>query len=77
MHIANDLALGDFQGHRLRRKPLFFGLAVYILVMLVTPINAFLTERIFSGFPDWVFLDEATQYETYAKNILLVVFTLP
>jgi membrane protease YdiL (CAAX protease family) len=49
---------------------------VYILMMLVTPISAFLTERFFSGLPDWIFLEEPMQYEAYAKNILVVVFTL-
>jgi len=50
--------------------------AVYLLVMLATPINAFLTESIFSGLPEWFFLDEQTQYEAYAKNVLVIVFAL-
>jgi membrane protease YdiL (CAAX protease family) len=49
---------------------------VYILIMLATPISAFLTESLFSGLPDWIFLEEQTQYEAFAKNILVVVFTL-
>ena len=49
---------------------------VNILMRLVTPISAFLTEGLFSGLPDWIFLEEQTQYEAYAKNILVVVFTL-
>jgi membrane protease YdiL (CAAX protease family) len=49
---------------------------VYVLLMLVTPINNFLTENIFSGLPDWIFLEEQTQYEAYAKNILVLVFAL-
>lgn len=49
---------------------------VYILIMLVAPLSNFLTGSIFSGLPDWMFLDEQTQYQIYAKNVLLVVFTL-
>jgi membrane protease YdiL (CAAX protease family) len=49
---------------------------VYLLVMVATPISAFLTESVFSGLPKWIFLEEQTQYEAYAKNILVVVFTL-
>jgi len=49
---------------------------VYLLIMLATPISTFLTESIFSGLPEWIFLEEQTQYEAYAKNILIVVFTL-
>jgi membrane protease YdiL (CAAX protease family) len=49
---------------------------VYILIMLATPISAFLTESLFSGLPYWIFLEEQTQYEAFAKNILVVVFTL-
>ena len=49
---------------------------VYILMMLLTPLSNFLTENIFSGLPAWIFLEEQTQYETYSKNILVLIFTL-
>ncbi len=49
---------------------------VYILMMLMTPISNFLTESVFSGLPGWMFLDEQTQYEAYARNVLLVAFAL-
>jgi uncharacterized protein len=49
---------------------------LYVLIMLVTPISVFLTENVFSGMPDWIFLDEQSQYEAYATNVLVVVFTL-
>ncbi len=49
---------------------------VFLLITLITPINSFLTERIFSGLPDWMFLDEQSQYEAYAKSVLIVTFTL-
>jgi membrane protease YdiL (CAAX protease family) len=49
---------------------------VYVLMMVVTPISTFLTDNLFSGLPDWVFLEEQTQYETYPKNILVFVFVL-
>ena len=47
---------------------------VYLLIMLVTPINAFLTERLFSGLPKWMFLEEQSQYLAYAKNVLVITF---
>jgi len=50
-------------------------LGVYILMMLVTPISSFLTENIFAGLPDWIFLEEQTQYDAYSKNILVLIFT--
>ena len=49
---------------------------VYILMMLVTPISTFLTESLFSGLPDWIFLEEQTQYEAYTKSVLVVIFSL-
>ena len=49
---------------------------VYVLVMLATPLSAFLAENVFAGLPDWVFLEEQTQYEAYAKNVLVMVFVL-
>lgn len=48
---------------------------VYLLIMLVTPINAFLTERLFSGLPKWMFLEEQSQYLAFARNILAITFT--
>lgn len=48
---------------------------VYLLIMLVTPVNAFLTERLFSGLPKWIFLEEQSQYLAYAKNVLVITFT--
>jgi membrane protease YdiL (CAAX protease family) len=50
--------------------------AVYVLMIAVTPISTILTERVFSGLPDWTFLEERTQYQAYAKNALLVTFAL-
>ena len=49
---------------------------VYVLIMLATPLSNFLTERLFSGLPGWIFLDEQTQYQAYAKGVLLVTFAL-
>ena len=49
---------------------------VYLLVMLAAPVSTFLAESLFSGLPDWLFLEEQTQYEGYAKGILVGVFTL-
>jgi len=48
---------------------------VFLLITLVTPINAFVAERLFSGLPKWMFLQEQSQYLAYAKNVLVLVFT--
>lgn len=48
---------------------------VFLLITLITPINAFLTERLFSGLPKWMFLEEQSQYLAYAKGALVVTFT--
>ncbi|NOH02816.1 MAG: CPBP family intramembrane metalloprotease [Chloroflexi bacterium] len=48
---------------------------VYLLITLITPINTFLTERLFSGLPKWIFLEEQSQYLAYTKNILVITFT--
>jgi len=49
---------------------------MYLLIMFVTPLSAVLAESVFSWLPKWFFLDDAAQYEGYAKNILILVFTL-
>ena len=47
---------------------------VYLLIMLITPVNAFLTEMFFSALPKWMFLEEQSQYLAYTKNVLLITF---
>jgi membrane protease YdiL (CAAX protease family) len=42
--------------------------------MLAIPVTGILSETIFSGLPDWFFLEEQTQYELYPKNLLIGVF---
>jgi len=49
---------------------------VYALMMLVAPLSALLTESVFSWLPDWMFLEEQTQYQAYAKSALLATFAL-
>jgi len=49
-------------------------IGVYLLIMLITPINAFLTESLFSNLPNWMFLEEQSQYMAYAKNVLVITF---
>ena len=49
---------------------------MYLLIMLTTPLNAVLAESAFPWLPKWFTLDDAAQYEGYAKNILVLVFTL-
>ncbi len=48
---------------------------LFLLITLALPINSFVTERLFSGLPDWWFLAEESQYDDYAKNALIIVFT--
>ena len=49
---------------------------VYVLMMGTTPLSNLLTEHVFSWLPDWMFLDEQTQYQAYDKSVLLVTFGL-
>jgi len=49
---------------------------LYLLIMLTAPLSSVLAERAFSWLPQWFFLEDATQYEGYAKNILVLVFAL-
>ena len=48
---------------------------VFLLITLVTPVTDFLTGAVFSGLPDWFFLEEQTQYEAYPRGILIAVFS--
>jgi len=50
--------------------------AVYVLMMLATPLSSVLAESAFSWLPDWMFLEEQTQYQAYARGALLVTFVL-
>jgi len=47
---------------------------VFLLIMLAAPITGFLTQSVFSGLPNWFFLEEQSQYESYSRNVLIVVF---
>jgi membrane protease YdiL (CAAX protease family) len=49
---------------------------VCVLMMVMTPVSNLLAESVFSWLPDWMFLEEQTQYQAYPKTVLLVVFTL-
>lgn len=49
---------------------------IYILVLLVSPISELMMNSLFLWLPEWFFLEEQTQYETYARNTLIVVFAL-
>ena len=50
--------------------------AIYVLMMLTSPLSNFLAESVFSWLPDWMFLEEQTQYYAYGRNALLVTFVL-
>lgn len=49
---------------------------LYLLIMVATPVSAYFKETLFSFLPEWMFLDEQTQYMVYPKNILITVFSL-
>lgn len=49
---------------------------LYLIIMLATPLNSILADTLFSWLPEWIFFDDAAQYEGYAKNILILAFTL-
>jgi membrane protease YdiL (CAAX protease family) len=57
---------------------LFVGafVVVYALTMLVGPLSSVLAESAFSWLPDWMFLEEQTQYQAYGKGALVVTFVL-
>ena len=50
-------------------------LVAYALVTLASPLTGILTEKIFSELPQWIFLDEQSQYQAYTKNVLVAIFT--
>jgi membrane protease YdiL (CAAX protease family) len=58
--------------------PVFVGafVVIYALMMVMTPISSLWTSTLFSWLPDWMFLDEQTQYRAYGKSVLTLVFTL-
>ncbi len=47
----------------------------YLMIMSVTPLTDFLTSRVFSNLPEWIFLDEQSQYQGYTRNVLIAVST--
>ncbi len=58
--------------------PVFLGafVIVYLLIMAVSPLSAYLRTGIFSNLPDWIFLDEQSQYAPYTRSVLIAIFTL-
>lgn len=48
---------------------------LFLLITLLAPITGDLTGTVFSGHPNWFFLDEQKQYESYSKNVLIALFT--
>jgi membrane protease YdiL (CAAX protease family) len=49
---------------------------LYLIIMLSTPLSPILAEAVFPWLPEWFFFDDAAQYEGYAKNTLILIFTL-
>lgn len=48
----------------------------YGLTVLVAPLSTVLQGSLFSWLPNWIVMEEPTQYEAYSKNVLLLTFTL-
>ena len=49
---------------------------LYLLIVLSTPVNTLIAEKLFSWAPHWLFLDDAALYAGYEKRALVLVFTL-
>lgn len=49
---------------------------LYLLMMLINPLSARMGVTLFSWLPEWLSFEDATQYDGYPKNILVIVFTL-
>jgi len=49
-------------------------LTAFFLISLANPVTEFLKVQVFSGLPQWMFLDEQSQYQIYAKGVLIAIF---
>jgi membrane protease YdiL (CAAX protease family) len=49
---------------------------VYVVMTVTTPPSDLLRENVFCWLPDWIFLEEQTQYQDYPESVLLVTLTL-
>ena len=47
---------------------------VFLLITATMPINNALTTTVFASLPQWLFLENPSQYEVYPKNVLLITF---
>ena len=50
-------------------------LVAFLLISLTNPVTEFLRVQVFSWLPQWMFLDEQSQYQIYARDVLIVIFT--
>lgn len=50
--------------------------ALYLLISLAAPLSGIQTGSVFGWIPDWMILEEASQYAAYPRSILIIVFTL-
>ena len=48
---------------------------MYLLMTLITPVSNYLIDTVFSRLPDWMFLEEQKQYESYTKGVLIAIFS--
>jgi membrane protease YdiL (CAAX protease family) len=49
-------------------------IVAFALITLASPLTDFLKERGFSGLPQWMYLEEQAQYQSYAKKVLVIIF---
>lgn len=47
----------------------------FMLIPFAIPVTDFLIAHTFSWLPGWMFLDEQSQYQAYAKDVLVSIFT--
>lgn len=50
-------------------------LAAFFLISLANPVAEILKVQVFSGLPQWMFLDKQSQYQIYARDVLIAIFT--
>lgn len=51
-------------------------IVTYGLIMILMPVETALFGNLFTGLPDWMFMDAADQYSAYDQSTLVVIFTL-
>jgi len=50
-------------------------LVAFFLISFTNPVTEFLKTQVFSRLPQWMFLDEQSQYQIFTKDLLVTIFT--